>query len=57
MYVIKGMIHSTMWINHQNIMLIGRSQTQRPHAVGFYFYEMGMGIEINSSWAHWILLE
>ena len=40
------MIHMTIWINFQNIMLIERSQTQRPHTVGFHFYEIQV-TEIN----------
>lgn len=34
------MIHTTIWIDFQNIMLIERSQIQRPHTVGFHFYEI-----------------
>ena len=36
----KEMIHTYMWMNLQNIMLLGRDETQRSHIAGFYLYEI-----------------
>ena len=36
----KGIPHSTMWMNLENIMLNERSQTQRAYIIWFHSYEM-----------------
>lgn len=30
----------TVWMNLQNIMLLGKDETQRSHIAGFYLYEI-----------------
>ena len=36
----KEMTHTTVWMNLQTTMLLGRDETQISHIAGFYLYEI-----------------